>query len=524
MKLKQNKTKATTKTIFFGYKWKHEGDLTSLNPGRAIFIMVVPTILLILIFSTYQIFDKWIATRWGWGNIIYHYGHLTDITSNEAMQIVSIALTYAMVPYLIAISFSLLFAINFTKNKIDKLSNYLGNGSLIIFLFAIVFMIGMYFFIPLIIKFQDGLNSSTNPIIRDIIIDEAVRYSRILIFASPLLFLANFWVSLFCSQGKALISLIIISISFTVNIIFSFIFVIPANLGIEGTAYATIIAWFLICVIAMILIYYHDVNIRINFHKSKLKAKRLLEFFIIGATALLEGLALSILIMMTTKILNSLPPLINYPNKVTMSVYLQLYGGIMPWLVVFNSLAIGVSHGSRILVTYIHQARDYYFLWRVIWRLILILFVLLILGLMLVSIIGQYMMNAFGVRLAMAQDFKRYIIIYFAFYPLATLHFGAILFYQGIKRYKTALFVSLIRTIIMPALCLSLGFIFARDTSDGFYFYMLAGFIDLFSAFLLVPIWIYTFNKIRPELKRIIEKQHKKEFMMDEEVETLNLH
>lgn len=509
MNLKKSKVKAAPKINFFCYKWKHKGDLTSLNPGRAIFIMVVPRMLLILIFSTYQIFDKWIATRWGWGNIIYHYGHLTDITLNEAMQIVSIALTYAMVPYLIAISFSLLFAINFTKNKIDKSSNYyLGNGSLITFLFSFVFMIGMYFLIPFIIKFQDATNSSTNPIVRGIIIDEAVTYSRILIFSSPLLFLANFWVSLFCRQGKIFISFVIISISFTVNIFFSFIFVISANLGIKGTIYATIIAWFLICIISMILIYYYDANIKINFHKLKLKAKDLLKFFMIGTTALIEGFALSFLIMMTTKILNSLPPLINYPNEVTMSVYIQLYGGIMPWLIVFNSLAIGISHGSRILVTYIHQTRDYYFLWRVIWRLIILIFTFLIIGLILVSTIGQHMMNTFGVKSVMAQHFKSYIIIYFAFYPLATLHFGAILFFQGINHYKTALLVSLIRTIIMPTLCLSLGFIFARDTSDGFYFYMVVGFIDLFSAFILLAIWVYSFNKIKPELKTIIKKHH----------------
>ncbi|MGL5268169.1 MAG: MATE family efflux transporter [Spiroplasma sp.] len=509
----QKETTMRTQTL--QYKLKQGAFFTSLKPWHAIFIMVVPTIISVVVFSTYQIFGKLIVTQWGWSSIIFHYRFIIDITPDEALQIVNIATTYATIPYLIAVSFALLISINYSKSKIEKTTHSFGNGCLISLLSSIVFMIVMNFIIPSIIEFQTGSALVINHNIRKIIFDEAVRFSRILVLASPLLFFANFFLSLLRNEGKIIISTLIIVISCLINIMIVFIFVIPANLGIVGTAYATIITWFLIFIIAIILIYYDDLDMRINFHHLKLKPALILNFLIIGLISLLETAGQSILIIMIVKILNTLSPLINYPNgtvNVSISVYIQLYGAIIPWLVLINALCIGVSQGARILLGYVYRTKNYYYFWQLTWRLIILLLVLLSLFLLLVGLFGEYLMNIFGINLAMAKYFKSYIIIYFAFYPLATLHFSAILFYQGINRSKIALLASLPKTIIMPILCLSLGYIFARNTSNGFYFYMLVGFIDLFSAFILLPMLITTFSKLRPW----------QDFDMIE-VETLNL-
>lgn len=53
-------------------------------------------------------------------------------------------------------------------------------------------MIIMYFSCQGIIEFQAGSDAGSNPVIREIIIKEAVRFSQILILATPLLFLLIF--------------------------------------------------------------------------------------------------------------------------------------------------------------------------------------------------------------------------------------------------------------------------------------------------------------------------------------------
>lgn len=524
-KLEDKKTKS------LNAKLKRETIFTTFKPWHAIFIMVSPTIISVVIFSTYQIFDKWIATQWGGSSIISRYGDIS-ITPEEALKIINIATTYAAVPSSIAVSFSLLvsigtsvkFSIAYGKNKSEKMAHYLGNGFLTSFFTSVIFTIAMYFIIPSIIQFQAGAQGAgANEEIKKIIVAEAIRFSRILILGSPLLFFANFWLSLLRSEGRVIANIIIIVISCVINIMLDFIFVIPANLGMEGTAYATIISWFLIFIMSIVLIYYSGSNLKFSFRHLKLKKSLVIGILLIGISSLLENAAQSILAMVTTKVLNSLPAPIDYPNTSNIPIYVQLYGGIMPWLILINAPIIGVSQGARSLVGYVYGTKNYHRVWQIIWRLLVLLLILLSISLLLVILAGQYMMNAFGVDLAMAKHFKSYIIMQFAFYPLATLHFIAIIFYQGINRGKLALFASLQKTIIMPTLCLGLGYLIATSTSNGFYFYMMVGFIDLFAAFILLPLLIATFAKARPFLKKSIEQENPNQEIVQREIETLNI-
>lgn len=520
------------KTKNLNARFKRETIFKSYKPWNAIFVMVTPTIISMVIFSTYQIFDKWIATQWGGGDIIARYRDVIDISPDQALKIINIATTYAGVPSSIAVAFAVLvsigtsvkFSIAYGKNKSEHMADYVGNGFLISIITSIIFMIVMYFLIPPIIYFQAGMpTGNANPIIRDIINKEAIRFSRILIFGTPLLFISNFWLNLLRSEGRVISNIIIILSSCLINIMVDFIFVIPGNLGMAGTGYATIISWFLIFLMSIILIYFSGSNLRFKLRNLKLKKALVVGILLIGVSSLLESAAQSILAMVTTKILNSLPPPIDWgsPGEASIPVYVQLYGGIMPWLILINAPVIGVSQGARSLVGYVYGSRNYQRVWQIIWRLSVLLLVLLGLSLLLVILAGEYMMHAFGVDLAMAKHFKSYIIMQFAFYPLGTLHFIAIIFYQGINRGKIALFASLQKTIIMPILCLGLGYLIAVQTSNGFFFYMMVGFIDLFAAFILLPLLIYTYIKARP----LIEKSTEENVPGVEvrEVETLNL-
>lgn len=489
-------------------KLKRQAIFTTAKPWKAIFMMVTPTIIATIIFSTYQIFDKWIATQWGGDNIINNYSsHGLIIFRDQALKIINIATTYAAVPSSMMVAFALLiatgtgvkFSIAYGKNKHESMSNYLGNGFLLSFITSIIFMITMYFSCQSIIEFQAGSASGTiNPAMREIIIKEAVRFSRILILATPFLFFANFWISLLRSEGMMLWTILINVFACLINLSLDFIFVIPGKMGMEGTAYATIIAWASINLLAIVIIWHSGSNIRFNLVHLKLKKAVVIGILLIGATSLLQNIAQSILAMVTTKILNLLPPPDYCCGDSSIPVYVQLYGGIMPWLILINAPIIGITQGARALVGYVYGTKNFSRVWQLMWRLTLLLILLLIVSVLLVVIAGQYMMYFFGVNLPMAQHFKIYIIMQFAFYPLATLHYIAVIFYQSINRGKTSLFASMQRTIIMPIICLVLGYVVAKSTSDGFYFYLFVGFIDLFAALVLLPLLGYTFWKARP--------------------------
>lgn len=530
MKLNKAKIKRRKNKNFYS-KLIREKKIINYKPWFAIFIMIAPTVLSAVIFSTYQIFDKLIATQWAASSIIFYYKDIIDISYNDALKIINIVTTYTVVPSSIIVSFALLvsvgtsakFSINLLKIKFEKKAKYLGNDFLLSFLISVIFMIIMYFIVPFIIKFQAENAINLDLEINNIIINEAIRFSQILVLGSPLLFFSNFWLSLLRSQGRLTANNIIIISSCLINIIFAFIFVIPANLGIEGTAYATVISWLLIFIISIILIYYGNFNLKFNFHHLKLKKEVAISILIIGFTWLLENIVQSILIMMMIKILNALPGPIDYPNISQIPIYLQLYGGIIPWLILINALVVGISQGAKVLVGYVYETRNYQRIWQIIWRLFLLLLILLSSYLLLISLLGDYMMSIFGVELAMAKNFKSYIIIQFLFYPLASLHFIAVIFYQGINHNKTALFASLQKTIVMPILCLALGYLFAIKTSDGFYFYLMVGLIDLFSAFILLPLLIHALIRTKPYLKRSINQQKVDSENNIREVETLNI-
>lgn len=70
-----------------------------------------------------------------------------------------------------------------------------------------------------------------------------------------------------------------------------------------------------------------------------------------------------------------------------------------------------------------------------------------------------------------------------------------------------SLFASLQRTIIMPIVCLSLGYYIANVTHNGFYFYLFLGFIDLFAAVILLPLLGYIFWKAKPFIHASKKKQ-----------------
>ena len=378
------------------------------------------------------------------------------------------------------------------KNE-QLIKDNVGTGIILSLTLAVVLSIVMWFLALPIIEFQASLKTGGQAWEKQIIIQEALNYSRIIIVGVVLLFGANFWIMLFRSEGR-IITIILINLSgCLINIILDFALV--EKWGMIGTAYPTLIAWCFYIICALIVVYKSKSHFQIGWKNLKFKWKLAISILALGFASLLENIAQALIIMTTARLLHNLPE--PQVDNHQISVYVSLSSGIAPWLVILNAPIIGLGYGARSLVGYAYGQRNFKRIWHYMSRLFILLLAMLAMLVLIVIIFGQHMLMIFGVSESIAQTFKIYIIMQFAFYPLATFSYMAIILFQSTNHPKLALFSSIQRTIVMPTICLTLGFFVATWFQEGFYYYLFVGFIDLLASFILIPLLIGTIYKNR---------------------------
>lgn len=482
-------------------KIRREKIFNQLHPWKAIFIMVAPTVISQFVMATYQIVDKLIASKFGSNYILANYDNLSfeqtkeiiNIATNYAGVVISILFAFTL---LVSIGTSIKVSIGYGKNDPKEIANNIGTGLILSISLAISLTIIMWFLAGSIIDFQAGSNINvTDSYIKEVIYKEALRYSRILIVGILFLFSANFWIMLLRSEGRVIAIVWINLIVCIMNIALDFLFILVFKMGMAGTAIATVIAWVAYLVSPLIIIYNSKSYLRISFSSLRFKWALAVGILILGLATLFENIAQATLSMVTSRILNELPAP-DYPTAGA-PVYIQINSAITPWLFLINAPIIGIGYGARALVGYAYGSKNYRRIWDFIWRLFALLIGILTLLTIMVFSLGNYMLMAFNVNFNMANYFTIYIILQFMFYPLAAFSYIAIILYQSINRAGLALFTSLQRTTIMPLLSLIIGFIVARKLSDGFYYYLFIGLIDLLASLVLIPMLSYTFIKNR---------------------------
>lgn len=125
------------------------------------------------------------------------------------------------------------FSYFYGANEMDKLKNSMFTAISFIGILTIIINIGAILFIDEILYFIQ---------IPTEIFADTKAYLLIIFYGFAFTSLYNYFASVMRSLGNSLIPLIFLIIAAVINIVLDYIFVVPLKMGVEGAAYATIIA------------------------------------------------------------------------------------------------------------------------------------------------------------------------------------------------------------------------------------------------------------------------------------------
>lgn len=125
------------------------------------------------------------------------------------------------------------FSFFYGANQIDRLKNSLFTSFVFIGIVSIVINIGSIIFIDEILQFIQ---------IPTEVLADTKAYLLIIFYGITFTSIYNYFASVIRSMGNSMIPLVFLIISAVMNIVLDIIFVVPLNMGVEGAAYATIIA------------------------------------------------------------------------------------------------------------------------------------------------------------------------------------------------------------------------------------------------------------------------------------------
>ncbi len=138
------------------------------------------------------------------------------------------------------------FAINCGARRYEKARYFFFNGLFLSFFLSLISIVVFNLILRPIINYE--VNASNlggeldSQVVRQIVFHYTFAYSQIFVFLSPLLYVSNFFLSIFRAEGKTYLSTMIILISLALNILLDFFFLGRLGTGLLVTAYATGIA------------------------------------------------------------------------------------------------------------------------------------------------------------------------------------------------------------------------------------------------------------------------------------------
>jgi putative MATE family efflux protein len=203
---------------------KHEktNDLIHGKESKAIISFAVPMIIGNIFQQLYNVADTIIVGRFIGPNALAAVGSSFSIM----VLLTSIILGLCM-------GSGAVFSYFYGANEINKLKNSLFTAFSFIAILTIIINIGAILFIDEILRFIQ---------IPAEIFADTKAYLLIIFYGFAFTSLYNYFASVIRSLGNSLIPLVFLIISAVINIVLDYIFVVPLKMGVEGAAYATIIA------------------------------------------------------------------------------------------------------------------------------------------------------------------------------------------------------------------------------------------------------------------------------------------
>jgi putative MATE family efflux protein len=313
------------------------------------------------------------------------------------------------------------------KNKAEKI---LGNALVLTFIIsAIVFTLSYIFLKDILILF--GGSEETIPY--------AEKYLRIIIPAQILPTLTYGYNNMMRASGYPRKAMYTMLLGASLNIILDPIFIFGFDMGIEGAAYATVIAMFINCI--WVMSHFLNKNNYIHFSRQNFKLERKIIFSIIsiGLSPFLMHVSGSII----NVIINQ--NLVKYGGDLAIGAY-----GIINSFVVLLIMAIlGINQGMQPILGYNYGAKEYGRVKQTLKYGIIVASVITFIGFLIGTLIPEKVVRAFTADENLMGVSVNGMRIYMSMFMIVGFQVITTSFFQSIGKAKIAIVLSLTRQVLL---------------------------------------------------------------------------
>lgn len=230
-------------------------DLTRGNATKVMLIFAIPMIIGNVFQQLYNVVDSIIVGKF---------------IGPDALA--AVGSSFAVMVFLTSIILGLcmgsgaVFSYYYGAKDIDSLKNSLFTSFCFIGIITLILQVGAIIFIDDILRLIQ---------IPEVIFRDTKSYMEIIFYGIIFTSIYNYFAAVVRSLGNSVVPLIFLIISTVINIVLDYIFVVPLNMGIEGAAYATVIAQVISAVGIAIYSIAKVPQLRINKKHMLLKKKML---------------------------------------------------------------------------------------------------------------------------------------------------------------------------------------------------------------------------------------------------------
>jgi len=416
----------------------------------------VPAIVGMMVNALYNVVDR------------IYIGNSVDLGSNGIAGITigfPITIIFMSLGMLFGVGGATLFSMKLGEKKNEEAENVLGNSLVSLIAAGTVVMILSQIYLEPLLKFF-GASETVLPY--------SMEYMRIILYGAVFQIIGMGMNNFIRADGNPKIAMITMFFGAGTNIVLDPIFIYVFKMGMSGAALATVISQFLSA--SWVILYFVGKKSRnkLKVKYMKLKSSVILKIVSLGLPGCLMQLANSVLNAALNK------SLIVYGGDIAISG-MGIINSIQTILIM---PIIGLNQGVQPIISFNYGAKKYDRVKTAANLAIKVATIIVVIGFLIIRLFPRQMISMFN-REPELIDFGSYALkAWFLCMPVIGFQIIASNFFQAIGKYKSAMFLTLTRQVILliPAILIFPRFFGINGLLHA------APFADFFSA-LLTGIW-----------------------------------
>ncbi len=398
---------------------KREQMLREEKIGKLLLKMSLPAIIGMMFGALYNIVDTIFVGR---GVNAFAIGGLT-ISFPIQMFIVALAT-------MIGVGVQANISIFFGAGEMPKANKYAGNSYVLIFLIStLITILGIIFIVPIVKLF--GASDTLLPYAKD--------YMSIIFLGTIVSSLTTVNNSILRSEGNVKLAMVVMVAGTLLNIILDPIFIFTFHLGIKGAAIATVISQYISFAIGVYYMISGKSIIRVSIQDLRLQLENIKNIIRLGFPSFIRQFAGSLIAIFLN---NSI---VFYGGDVAISAF-----GVINRIMMFMLLPMfGVIQGFQPIVGFNYGAKDFDRVKEVVFKAIQALVTYCLIAVTCIMIFNVPIFKLFTNNQEVISVGSSTMKILFLGIPIIGVQIIASAFFQSIGKAKPALFLSLLRQVII---------------------------------------------------------------------------